>query len=78
MNIQELSEREREQLREQLGTKEVLTQSELAFLYGTTRQTIFAMRKAGLPFYRLNTQIRFKRSEVERFMRRDNRAAAAA
>jgi hypothetical protein len=78
MNIQGLSEKERQHLREQIRKKEVVTQAELAFIWGTTRQTLFNMRKAGLPYYRLNSEIRFKISEVESFMRRNNSSVKSA
>lgn len=72
VDLKGLSEREIQEYRDSLNKKEILTQSEAAFLFGTTRQTLFRMRNAGLPFYRMNSQVKYRRSELEAFLRRDN------
>lgn len=50
----------------------LITQKEAEKRWRTTRQTLWHMRRNGLPFYRLNTKILYDVAEVEAFIRRES------
>lgn len=50
--------------------RHLITQGEAEKRWRTTRQTLWIMRKNGLPYYRLNTKILYDIAEVEAFIRR--------
>ncbi len=51
----------------------LITQKEAEKRWRTSRQTLWHMRRKGLPFYRLNTKILYDVAEVEAFIRRGPR-----
>lgn len=58
--------------------RHLITQKEAEKRWRTSRQTLWHMRKRGLPFYRLNSKILYDVAEVEAFIRRGVRVTSQA